>query len=50
VSTKDDEMREAVQEFHRAIDKVIVEPYLVPLLRWTDRQLRRWPWLYRKLS
>lgn len=32
-----------------ALGHAMLEP-LVPVVAWVDRQLRRWPWLYVKLS
>lgn len=41
--------RQAREDFARAFHKDIVVP-LQKLTGWIDRQIRRWPWLYRKLS
>jgi len=34
-----------------ALGHGLIETLRIPeLVRWTDRQMRRWPWFYRSLS
>jgi hypothetical protein len=42
-------LQEATAELSESFHKII-DPPLLSVLRFIDRQLRRWPWLYRKLS
>lgn len=44
------EFEDSISEFKRAFWQDAVMPWALPTLRWLDRQLRRWPWLYRRLS
>ena len=39
-------------ELHDAVNALgaDISKRVEPLLRWTHRQIRRWPWLYRKLG
>ncbi len=40
---------EAVDELGKTIHEIL-DPPVFALLRFIDRMLRRWPWLYRKLG
>lgn len=41
---------EALKEAIRKDTERWIERWAVPIIRWLDRQLQRWPWLYRKLG
>ena len=43
------ELPEAWDDLKTELAKVL-EPPLIRITDWMDAQLRRWPWLYRKLG